>query len=104
MGILLSLLIGLAVGGAAGFFLSERGFDHLLVNAVIGIAGSLLGLTGYFFLTAGTASTALFSLPAALCSILGALIFVLLLNGLHKIVPKRTAHQDHVEEDPIDEA
>ena len=104
MGLLLALIIGAAVGGGAGYWLLEN-FDFLMMNILAGIIGSVLGAASYFFLInpGFNQSGWVFGLASALCSMIGALAFVFLLNGLHRLMPKRAAHQTNVDKDKIDE-
>jgi uncharacterized membrane protein YeaQ/YmgE (transglycosylase-associated protein family) len=102
MSLLIALVVGIAVGGGVGFLLIDN-IDYLLMSTLMGVVGSIVGLAFYYFLLASAETTALFNLPSLLCSVIGALIFVLLFNGLHRIMPKRAAHESHVEEDLIEE-
>lgn len=104
MGLLLALIIGAAIGGGAGYWLLEN-FDFLVMNILAGIIGSVMGAASYFFFinTGLNQNGWVFGLASALCSILGALALVLLFNGLHRMMPKRAAHQTSVDKDEIDE-
>lgn len=95
MGLLIALAIGIAVGGVVGLFIMENP-DTLLFNILMGIVGSLFGLGFYYLvLTDGSALTeGLFSLPASLCSIIAALLFVMGFNAIHKAVHKIPLNQD----------
>lgn len=102
MSILLALIIGVIVGGVVGLWLLDN-IDFLLLNIVLGVAGSVLGIVVYYFILEQTHTNALFSLPGTLCAVIGALLFVLGFDGLHRVFPKRAAHQENVHENPIDE-
>ena len=102
MGLFVTLLVGIVVGGGFGFLLMDN-IDFLLLNVILGVAGSILGLGIYYFLLAGTHETSFVSLPSILCSVITAMVLLLIFNGIHKLMPKRTVHADHAEENPIDE-
>lgn len=87
MSILLAIVIGIAVGGGLGYLLVNS-IDHLVVNSVFGMAGSILGI-GLAWISGNLGDTAsLFSLRATLSSIICAAIFVLTFTGIQKILPK----------------
>jgi uncharacterized membrane protein YeaQ/YmgE (transglycosylase-associated protein family) len=103
MSLLIALIIGVLVGISVDF-LMHGAIYNLLLNSMIGIAGSIIGLAIYFFFfNFAQNSIALFSVQSALCSVIVALIATLLVDGLQAITPKRASHQTHIEEDPIDE-
>lgn len=89
MSILLALFIGAVIGVIAGFILRE-GVDHLIINAVLGIAGAVFGLGLYYLNSSAGTEGSLFSGRGILCSLVGALLFVLLFNLLHKSLPQKT--------------
>src|SRR4051794_13552393 len=86
MSLFIALFIGIAVGAGGSFFLT-RNSDLLFINTLVGIVGSILGLAFYyFFLSGGLADAGLFSLPASLCSAIGACLGVLGFSSLHVTV------------------
>ncbi|MDL2341572.1 MAG: hypothetical protein QFB87_00640 [Patescibacteria group bacterium] len=88
MSLLASIFIGIIVGGGAGFLLIEN-LDSLIINIVFGLVGSILALVLFYIFDAGQTSTMVFSWRGALCCAIGALIVVILFNGLQRAMPKR---------------
>lgn len=85
MSLLVALVIGVLVGGGAGFFLFGH-LDLIFLNMLLGVAGSILGLAAFYLLAVGNNATAsLFSGAATVCSILGAFLVVLTFTGIHRI-------------------
>jgi hypothetical protein len=87
MSILLAIIIGILVGGAIGYLLVNS-VDHLLMNSLFGMAGSIFGLVLAWASGVFNDSSALFNARATLASILCAAIFVLVFNGIQKVLPK----------------
>jgi uncharacterized membrane protein YeaQ/YmgE (transglycosylase-associated protein family) len=80
--LLLALLIGAGIGVIAGVVLLED-IDTIVLDIILGVAGSVLGMAIYYFLLAGTGDNGLFSVPAILSSTIGAGILVTILHGRH---------------------
>lgn len=97
MSLLAALLIGILIGGVGGFLLREN-FDLLAFNILMGIAGSILGGAVYFF-TDSAGGYLSFSWADVLFSVVGALIFVMLINFAHRTTPEKIAHEEHTPED-----
>lgn len=87
MSVLLAIIIGIVVGGVIGYILVNS-FDHLLLNSIFGMAGSIFGLVLAWASGAFDDASALFSIRATLASIICAAIFVLVFNGIQKMLPK----------------
>ena len=101
MSLLFALIIGASIGGVVGYLLIDNA-DFLILNIVIGIVGSILGLISNVFLFNGSVDT-WFSWMSILCSIIGALVLLLGFDTLHRIVPQHAANIRSSEEDQIDE-
>jgi uncharacterized membrane protein YeaQ/YmgE (transglycosylase-associated protein family) len=100
MSILLALIIGGGIGTAAAFILKEN-FNLLAVDIIFGIAGSVFGLLVYVASIGGVSGFGLFDPLGALCMLIGALLFVLLFNGIHSLFPKQiTKEGDGEVEEP----
>lgn len=87
MSILLAVIIGIVVGGVIGYLLVNS-IDHLLLNSLFGMAGSIFGLVLAWVSGAFTDSSELVNARATLASIVCAAIFVLVFNGIQKALPK----------------
>lgn len=97
MSLLAALLIGVLVGGVGGFLLQEN-FDLFLFNLLMGIVGSIVGGVVYFF-TDSAGDYLSFDWADLLFSLVGALIFVLSFNFMHRVTPEKIAHEEHTSED-----
>ncbi|MDL2363653.1 MAG: hypothetical protein QFB86_04705 [Patescibacteria group bacterium] len=86
--LLIAIFIGLIVGGAAGYFLFENE-DFVMFNCILGVAGAVTGTVGYLLLTHELFNGSLVNFPAIIISILGAILFVVLFNMLHKLVESK---------------
>jgi uncharacterized membrane protein YjfL (UPF0719 family) len=89
------------VGSIFGYWF-ERSIDFVLISSLISVVGAILGLA-LNLVVGATAGDALFSWNEVLFCTLGALVCVLLFSVIHKMTPKHAAHEDHVEENPVDE-
>lgn len=85
MGLLLAIIVGLAVGAVGGSLLQEN-FDLLFLDFLMGIAGAIVGDAVFFFAASGS-QFLLFSWGGLLAQLVGALIFVLIFNLLHRATP-----------------
>jgi uncharacterized membrane protein YeaQ/YmgE (transglycosylase-associated protein family) len=97
MSLLLAIIVGVAIGTIAGFLLPEN-LDQMFMNILLGICGGIFGLVFFVLFLSSVDSTSLFNVPSLLTSVICALIFVLIFNGIHKIAPKRAAHVGDIEE------
>ena len=97
MSLLVGIIIGIIIGGGAGFLLLEN-LDSLFLNMVFGVVGSLLALAIYVIFGTNFSTDMLFSWPGTISCTIGALLIVLLFNGLHHIMPKRINNQQHAED------
>ena len=66
----------------------KENYDLLLLNALMGIAGGLVGL-GIYAVTASGDESVLFSWVAVTFEVLGALIAVGIFNLLHRAAPDK---------------
>lgn len=99
MSLLIAIFIGILVGAGGGTLLLFN-LDHLLMNILLGVCGSIVGLVAaVVWVPQETDTNSLFSLPSIICSVIGALAFVLVYNGIHQISPKRAAHVDEMDEE-----
>lgn len=87
MSLLIALLVGAVVGLALGYWLLDN-YDFLLLNILMGVVGSIIGLGIYYFGLRDTNDDSLFNMVGLLCSIIGALLAVLIFDGLHHVAPK----------------
>jgi len=86
MSLLIALLIGVGMGLATGFWF-QRNADYLLIDIVMGIAGSITGLF-LLFLVNSAQNFSLFSVRGILVDMLGAAVFI----GCYQLIlaiPKR---------------
>src|SRR5579884_3688259 len=103
MSLLVALIVGVLIGWA-GQFMLQKELDTLLLSVLAGVVGSILGLLAYFVLAPYRATSSLFSAPGTLCSVIGAMICVLLFSGLHTFMEKHTAKKvDDTEENSEEE-
>lgn len=79
IGIIWAVIIGIAAGAIAGCIMKGRGFG-LLVNLIVGLAGSLLGgwLYGLLGITTGGI------LGVLLMSVIGAIIFLWIVSLVNR--------------------
>lgn len=87
MSLLIALLIGLGVGAATGFWF-KRNADYLLVDFIMGVSGSILGLALAFF-THSDQEFGLFSWRTTVIEIVGAAVFVAIYQLSLKIPKKK---------------
>ena len=98
MSLLFAIIIGVGVGVAAAFLLSEN-LDHIMLNILVGLSGGIFGLVIYALFLNNQDTPPFIDVPSLLTSAVSAAIFVMGFNGLHKIAPKRAA-VDSKETDP----
>ena len=99
MSLLVAIVIGVLIGAAFAWF-TDKSVDLLFINSLFGVAGSIIGLAVYFVGFQDANSSSLLSLPGLLMEIIGALIFVQTFSLLHKVKPKKVAHEDTEENSP----
>ncbi|MDB5175789.1 MAG: hypothetical protein JWM81_647 [Candidatus Saccharibacteria bacterium] len=101
MSLLFTIIVGIIVGSITGYLLQED-IDTLLISALTGLVGAIIGLAIYTLM--GVASTAdeLISVPGLLTTVIGALILTLLFNALHKAMPHASGKQPNNEPDQSD--
>src|SRR4051812_3836268 len=88
MSLFIALFIGVIVGSGGSYFFSRHN-DLALINTFLGIVCSGFWFAAYFFLFDGDlVDASLFSLPASLCSIIGACILVLGFSALHSALDR----------------
>jgi uncharacterized membrane protein YeaQ/YmgE (transglycosylase-associated protein family) len=90
MSILVALIIGVGIG-TAGQYLLQKELDTLLMSILSGMVGSILGLACYVILDFNAATSTLFSLPATLFCMLGALLAVVIFAAIHKFMEQHSA-------------
>ncbi|MCD8029985.1 MAG: GlsB/YeaQ/YmgE family stress response membrane protein [Bacteroides sp.] len=71
LGLLWSIIIGIAAGAIAGWIMKGRGFG-ILVNLIVGLLGSLLG--GWIYGLLGFSTTSI--LGVLLMSVVGAVVLL----------------------------
>lgn len=81
MGLIWSIIVGIAAGAIAGWIMRGRGFG-MIVNLIVGLIGGLLG--GWVFSLLGFATYGIFG--SLLASVIGAVILLWILSFF-----KRTA-------------
>jgi uncharacterized membrane protein YeaQ/YmgE (transglycosylase-associated protein family) len=102
MSLFIAIILGIIVGGVTGRFIQGE-LDGLLLNVLSGISGSVIGLAIYFFfLNFGQTSFALFSLPSALCSVIGALVVTIVFDALQRAIGSKVAVPPSIDEHQID--
>jgi uncharacterized membrane protein YeaQ/YmgE (transglycosylase-associated protein family) len=101
MSLLFTIIVGIVVGSITGYLLQED-IDTLLMSALTGLVGSIIGMA--IFTLAGMAGTAdeLISAPGVLVTVIGALILTLIFNALHKAMPHASGKQPNNEPDQSD--
>jgi uncharacterized membrane protein YeaQ/YmgE (transglycosylase-associated protein family) len=75
LGILWSVIIGIAAGAIAGWIMKGSGFG-VIVNLIVGLVGSLLG--GWIYGLLGIGSGGI--LGALLMSVIGAVVFLWIIS------------------------
>lgn len=75
MGLIWSIIIGIAAGAIAGWIMRGRGFG-MIVNLIVGLIGGLLG--GWVFTLVGLGSYGI--LGSLLSSVVGAVILLWILS------------------------
>lgn len=81
IGILWTLIIGMAIGAIAGCILKGRS-SGIIVNMIFGVLGSVLG--GWVYTLIGFQSTSMAGI--LLMSVIGAIVML----GILSLIPKRT--------------
>lgn len=100
MSLLVALIIGLGLGALTGFRFKRNG-DYMLIDLVVGLAGSLIGL-GLAFITRGTPTSSLFSWRSTLACLLGAAIGLVLYQSILFIPKEKKTSVEKPDEDEED--
>lgn len=79
LGILWSIIIGIAAGVIAGWIMKGRGFG-MAINLIVGLVGSLLG--GWIYGLLGISSGGIFD--ALLMSVTGAIVLLWIISSFSK--------------------
>jgi uncharacterized membrane protein YeaQ/YmgE (transglycosylase-associated protein family) len=91
MGLLFAIIIG-ALIGIFGSVPLQKNFDLLLINALVGTSGAILGLAFTFFIFPGQ-DLLLFSWSALIVEAIVATIAVIIFSTLHKIASKKESFE-----------
>ena len=75
MGIILWIIFGLIAGAVAKFILPGEDPGGIIVTALIGIAGAILG--GFVSTALGFGSVSGFNLPSLIVAVIGALVLLI---------------------------
>ncbi|MBK5722908.1 GlsB/YeaQ/YmgE family stress response membrane protein [Dysgonomonas sp. Marseille-P4677] len=75
LGILWSIIIGIAAGAIAGWIMKGRGFG-IVINLIVGLVGSLLG--GWIYALLGINSSGI--LGVLLMSVIGAVVLLWIIS------------------------
>jgi uncharacterized membrane protein YeaQ/YmgE (transglycosylase-associated protein family) len=79
LGILWSIIIGIAAGAIAGWIMKGRGFG-IVINLIVGLVGSLLG--GWIYRLLGIGSGGI--LGTLLMSVIGAVVLLWIISLFKK--------------------
>jgi uncharacterized membrane protein YeaQ/YmgE (transglycosylase-associated protein family) len=104
MSLLLAIFIGGSIGVGVGFMLRHRNMDQLLINVILGVAGSILAVALFSLASLNDSSgdLGLISFRGILCAIVGALILLVPFQLIQSATSKRAANIEHAEEEGKD--
>ena len=83
MGLFFALIIGGLVGGVSGALMRDKNIDFVVIDAFVGVIGSIVAL-GIYLLTVTSEAPLFFSWGAVLFEVIGALLTTMLFCVVHK--------------------